>query len=148
MPSAVDIINNLKTTLENNAALASFCNTKWSKTLTVKKVLKKRTEITLDEFPIILITRPSVGKKSPCLGTKLRRTEQTIHLYCGFMQDDQTKSLDEIIEFEELLDDVLMLDPKRGGAATSSKIENSVNDEGIFHPVYFFVMDVVIEFQR
>lgn len=148
MPSAGDIINNLKTTLETNASIASFCSTKWGKTLTVKKVLKKRTEITLDEFPIILITRPSVGKKSPCLGTKLRRTDQTIHLYCGFMQDDQTKSLDEIIEFEELLDDVLMLDPKRGGTATSSKLENSVNDEGMFHPVYFFVMDVVIEYQR
>lgn len=148
MPSAVDSINNLETTLELNADIAAFCESKWKKSLTIKKVLRKRTEITLDEFPIILITRPSVGKKSPCLGTKLRRTEQVVRLYCGFIQDDQEKSLDEIIGFEEIIDDVLLLDPRRGGTANSTKLGESQNDEGMFHPVYFFVMDVVIEFQR
>lgn len=145
MSSFVLPYNNIVTTLQNNSALSTFCNDKWGKALTVKKVYKKRIEINLDELPIILVTRPSVEKEF-LIGA--RDADHIVRLYCGFNQADREKAQEEIVEFEEKIDDALMVDHTRDGTATNTNPKSSVNDEGENHPSYFILMDVAIKHRR
>lgn len=145
MSSFTNIITNIVTTLQNDAALAAFCSTKWGKTLTIKKIFKKRVEINISELPIILVTRPSLDKEF-LVGVK--DADNVVRLYCGFHQTDREKALDETIEFEEKIDDALMVDHTRGGLAINTNPKVSANDEGEFHPVYFIAMDVAIKHRR
>ena len=145
MASFIDVIDNLATTLEDNAALKSFCAEKWSKSLIVLTVFKERTEIQLSDLPIVLITRPETTKD---FSTGTRDGTHTVRLYCGFRQEDRLKAMKELIEFEEKLDDALLVDHTRGGIAIDTDPKASANDEGKFHPVYFMVMDVTIQHRR
>lgn len=145
MSSGITIMNNIVTTLQNDSALAAFCTTKWGKALKVMKVYKRRIEISAEDLPIILITRPQVEKEF-LVGA--RDVDNIIRLYAGFQQDDREKALDEIIEFEETIDDALLVDHTRGGNAINTAPKASVNDEGEYHPVYFIAMDVAIKQRR
>jgi hypothetical protein len=144
-----DTLNDLKTTLEGNAALLSFCNSRFTKNHTVKRVFKKRTEIALDELPIILITRPTVkpGEWRP----SERDYTHTVPLYCGFQCDDRELGQELLIEFEEILDAAVLVykEPNRlPQGITDIDPRDTINDEGYFHPVYFFVKDVEISETR
>lgn len=145
MSSFTNVIANIVTTLENDSALATFCNTKWGKALTVKKIFQRRTEVGLNDLPLILVTRPSVDKEF-LVGA--RDADNIVRLYAGFHQTDKEKAADEIIEFEEKIDDALMVDHIRGGYAKDTNPRASANDEGEYHPVYFIVMDVAIKHRR
>lgn len=141
MSSFTNIITNIGTTLQNDSALSSFCSAKWGKTLKVLPLYKNRVEINLEELPIVLITRPQ-NKKEFIVGG--RAYEHTIRLYCGFNQSDRSKSLEEIIGFEEAIEAALLVDRNRGGYAIDTDPQSTVNDEGAFHPSYFSVTDVII----
>lgn len=145
MSGFIDVIDNLITTLQNDAALASFCQTEWGKTLSVIKAYRQRQEINLSELPLILITRPAVIKQ---FRIGARDGAHTVRLYAGFHQPDKLKALNEFVEFEEKLDDALLsADPNILGAISISPTA-SQNDEGEFHPVYFTVMDIEINHRR
>lgn len=148
MGSFVDVINNIATTLQQDAALSSFCQSKWGRSLSVKKIFKERTEIGLNDLPSILITRPSTEKSFRILGFNIRDWSNTVRLYCGFHQQDKLKALEELIEFEEKIDDALLFDSTRGGLALRTDPKTSVNDEGIYYPTYFLAMDVEIISRR
>lgn len=145
MSSFTAVINNIVTTLQNDSALTAFCTAKWGKALKVMKVYKRRVEISAEDLPVILITRPQVEKEF-LVGA--RDADNMVRLYAGFQQDDREKALDEIIEFEETLDDALLVDHTRGGNAINTDPKASVNDEGEYHPVYFLAMDVAIKHRR
>lgn len=145
MSSFTTVIDNIVTTLQNDSALSAFCVAKWGKALTVKKVYKKRVEINLNELPIILVTRPSVEKEF-LIGA--RDADHIVRLYAGFHQTDREKAQEEVIEFEEKIDDALLVDHTRGGTATNTNPKSSVNDEGENHPAYFMAMDVAIKHRR
>ncbi len=145
MSSFVIVYNNIITTLQNDSALSTFCNTKWGKALTVLKVFKQRVEINLADLPIIIVTRPSVDKE---FLVNARDADHIVRLCAGFHQTDREKAMEEMIEFEEKIDDALMADHTRGGNAKDTNPKASVNDEGEFHPVYFMVMDVGIKHRR
>jgi hypothetical protein len=146
MSSFLDTIKLLVTALETNAALAAFAQEKWKKSVAVKKVFKRRTEIPTNSLPIILITRPSI-RKTFQIGNG-REGANLVRLYAGFFQPDPRKGLDEMIEYEELLDSILS-DMKPGEiGAIGIDPEVSTNDEGKHHPSYFTVMDVEITHER
>lgn len=148
MGSFTEVIDNIKTTLEGNTALTTFCTTKWGKVATVLKSYRYRTEIHIDELPVILITRPSLDKTQVALGSKMRNGDNLVRLYIGFKQDDRTKALDEMIGLEEKIDDALMVDPFRGGKAESTLPTQSANDEGPVNSIYFTVMEINIKHRR
>lgn len=139
------IVNNIVTTLQNDPALTTYCTAQWGKALNVLKVYKRRIEISAEDLPIILITRPQVEKEF-LVGA--RDADHMVRLYAGFQQDDREEALDEIIEFEEKIDDALLVDHTRGGNAINTDPKASVNDEGEYHPVYFIAMDVAIKQRR
>lgn len=145
MSSFVTVYNNIITTLQNDSALAAFCDAKWGKMLTVLKVFKKRVEVNLADLPVILVTRPNIDKE---FLINARDADNIVRLYAGFHQTDREKAMEEMIEFEEKIDDALMVDHTRGGNAKSTNPKTSANDEGEFHPVYFMVMDVAIKHRR
>lgn len=145
MASFVAIINNLVTTLDGDSALSAFCTAKWGKALKVLKIFKRRTEISANDLPIILVTRPDENKEF-LIGA--RDVDHNVRLYAGFQQDDRENALEEMIEFEEKIDDALLVDHTRGGNAINTHPRASVNDEGEYHPVYFMVMDVAIKQRR
>jgi len=142
MSSFKDVVNNLVTTLQNDSDMSTFCKAKWNKNLSVKKVFKERNEINYNDLPIILITRPSIEKSFRIGGD--RENKNIVRLYCGFLQNDKRQALDEFIEFEEIIDDVLLKDSMRGNYALDTDPVSSINDEGKYHPIYFMVMDVEI----
>jgi len=143
MGSFNDALDAIKTTLEGDTALQSFCTSNFSAPLIVKRVFKRRTEISA--FPVILITRPEV-KKMSLIGA--RDGIHTVRLYCGFHQPDKEKAQDNIIEFEELIDDALLAPEPAALYAMNIKPTASVNDEGMYHPHYFIVMDVEVHHRR
>ena len=140
-----NIIDNLKTTLTNDVALNAYATAKWGKVVTARTEYRHRPEIQNSELPIILITRPAVKKE---FLINVRETLSTVRLYCGFYETDKDKAQEEIVQFEELIDDAILVDWTRGGYAIMTNPVASENDEGIYHPSYFIVMDIEIRFRR
>lgn len=139
MSSFVDTLNSLKSALENDTALQAFCQAKWGKALTVKKVFKQRQELLIAELPVVLITRP-IRRTEDGLARK-KDNKNTVRLYAGFHQADRDKALDETIGFEEAIETAVLADETLGGTAAATAFDSSQNDEGLFHPVYFTVME-------
>jgi hypothetical protein len=133
-----DTLNKLKTALQSNSALSAFCTAKWSKALTVERMYKHRVEISLDELPIILITRPH--KKSGST-----EEDHTVRLYFGFQQEDRTLAQSEAIEFEELIENAVIADRELDKTALLVEPKDTITDEGYLHPTYFGVKDLEIE---
>ncbi len=145
MSSFADVINSLKEKLETNPTLSQFCADNWGRGITVKTVFKQRTEINTSDLPLILITRPSVQK---AFRIGVRDATHTIRLYCGFFEKDRRKALTNFVGFEEAIDDALLqINPDEIGAI-EIRPTISINDEGIYHPVYFIVMEVEILHRR
>jgi hypothetical protein len=147
--SIIDTLKDITTTLEADTGLLAFCNTEFGKVHTVKRVYKQRVEIDLSELPLIMITRPSV-KAGPWRPSE-RDYTHTSRLYCGFQCEDRELAQELLIEFEEALDAAILVykDPNKLLAGiTDIDPQDAVNDEGYFHPVYFFVKDVEISETR
>ena len=147
--SFIDGINFIQTTLLNDAALKAFSLDSWNKAPMILPVFKKRVEIDVRDLPIILVTRPQVLKT---LLVGARDGVNTVRLYCGFLQNAREQALAQIIQFEEKIDDAL-LTQEATNAANAAGIKyinpkSSVNDEGMYHPVYFIAMDVEISHRR
>lgn len=142
MASFTAVITNIVTTLQNDAALTSFCMEKWGKALTIQREFKRRAELNLENLPIIFITRPSVERVF--LMGEARELRHTVRLYCGFHQSDKTMAIDESVEFEERIVEALLLDITRGGNAIDTDPQTSINDEGEYHPIYFMILDLII----
>ncbi len=130
-------LNALKTRLENDPALNQFCQSNFGKSLTVLKVFKQRTELSIGDLPIILMTRPQVKRKPK---------RHSVFLYAGFLSEDELQAIDLSIEFEELVEGAIRIKTSHTDDRTMEVDPgDSTNDEGRFHPVYFFVMEVLID---
>ncbi len=151
MNSFNDALDKLKTVLENDAALTAFCRAKWNRKQTVKRVFKKRTELNPAEFPIIMITWPSVKKAYRISGG--RENTNTVRLYTGFTQIDAEKAQLELVELEEKIDDCLTANYRLNDAGGNPLVRSihptdSASDEGVNHPNYFQVMEMEIGHRR
>jgi len=147
--SFVDTLKDMTTTLGADTGLLAFCNAAFTKAHTVKRVYKPRVEIELADLPLIMITRPVL--KAGVWRPTERDYTHTIRLYCGFQCDDRELAQELLIEFEEVLDAAILVykDPNKLLAGiTDIDPQDAVNDEGYFHPVYFFVKDVEISETR
>lgn len=145
MNSLTTDLEKIVTLLSNDSALESFCRSKWKKPLTVEKSFKARTEVHISKLPIIIITRPTV-KKSFLTGA--RDGAHISRFLCGFPQAHPAKILDEFIQFEEIIDDTLLsVHPETLGFKEINPL-SSVNDEGIYKPSCFMVMEVELQHRR
>jgi hypothetical protein len=138
MPSFKGTLDDLIAAIRTYGPLKTFCREKWNKTLVVKKMFKFRTEIKLEDLPLIFVTRPN--KKS---GSS--EATHTARLYCGFHQPDREVSQDEMIEFEELIEEAVIIDKERNKLALYTEPKQTITDEGYFHPVYFCIKEINIE---
>lgn len=137
MPSFKGTLDDLVLALQSNSALNTFCREKWGRVPIVKKIFKFRTEIQIHDLPLIFVTRPM--KKSGST-----EAVHTARLYCGFHQPNREAAQDEMIEFEELVEDAVALDKERNKTALYTEPKDTVTDEGYFHPVYFCVKEIEI----
>ncbi len=144
--SFVDIVNRIIQTLENDTDLQNFSQTTWGKPLGVRKAVKRREELTHEDLPIVMITAPS-QESEYSTGRVLYRT-YTLHFYCGFLQNDRTLAQDEIVKFEEQIEQALLKDTELGGLGVVITPGDSVNDEGFFRPVYFMVKQIKVFVER
>lgn len=145
MSSFDDAMLKIKSVLETDAALSSFCASTWGKEITVKRVFRRRTEIGLEQLPVILMTHPEVVK-SYRVGA--RDGVHTIRLYCGFREEDREKAQAHFIRLEELIDDALLAPEPDTLGVFYVDPSDSVNDEGALHPVYFMLMDMKVQHRR
>lgn len=146
MPSFIETMADLKTTLEDDSALAAFTQAKWNKALTVTVAFRKRIEIKQAELPLAIITRPRVKKNVG--NNSVKDSEQSVYVYFLFHQTDREKAAFELIEAEELVDDALAVDWTRDETAIDTTPVESVNDEGTNHPVYCFLGEYNIYHRR
>ncbi|WP_020675562.1 hypothetical protein [Geopsychrobacter electrodiphilus] len=145
--SILAAILDLKSTLESDSALDAFCQARFGKSITVKTSYRNREEISMGECPVVLMTRPRVTRENGL--NRRARGNHTVRLYFGFYQadtagDPRDTANQTAIEFEEAIEDAVSADTTRGGNASSTVPKDSVNDEGILHPVYFGVMEIEI----
>ncbi len=146
MGSFKNVIDKIVKTLHDDASLNAYISAEFIKSLTIKKSFNKRAEVNVSDLPIIFITRPSLEKSF--LVNSIRNNKNMVRLYAGFQQQDKRKALDNFIEFEEKIDNALVsVDPETLGAMIIAP-KASLNDEGMYHPVYFMVMEVEIQFRR
>ena len=139
-------INALKVRLQNAPALNAFFTDKFNKALTVKKVYKNRTEITATDLPLLMITRPQIVRTFG--GSRAVNKEHSVLLYVGFHYDkvnDLELPLDYFIELDDLLEDAVLTKlAVTGDKAFAVSVEDSANDEGMLHPIYFMSMHLKI----
>jgi hypothetical protein len=135
-PSVLASINGIIAALTADEDLAAFCRDHWGKELQAKFIYKKRASISMSEdLPIVMITRPGVDKNLQTIGADpiVIEKNHTVRFYCGFYQEDPVKAPVELLQFEELIESVLVSQGLIPGPSN--------NDEGLLHPVYFIVSD-------
>lgn len=149
MASFNTILDEIATQIAADTDLSDYCAATWGKALNIKRFFKQRTEIQLADLPIMMITRPEVEPED--IAVEVRRYKHRLRLYCGFNEQDRLFAQEELIAFEEVIEDAFMT-MERGDTLGSRTVlvepGIAVNDEGYFHPVYFFVKDVVITATR
>lgn len=136
----------LASQITGNAGVQAFCQAKWGRPLTAKVSFRNRAELNMASLPIVLITRPRVGKRRDTSGGP--EGLHSVRLYFGFYQPDQDKVVTEQIGLEELIEDAINSDTSLADTADEVTIRDSANDEGKKHPSCFTVMDLDVLFQR
>jgi hypothetical protein len=147
--SFITYINALKVRLENNADLQNYFVDKFGEGLTVKKVFKDRTAIDQADLPLCMITRPDVGRTPAGNATK---REHSVLLYVGWPYEDLAdleKPLEYFIDIDDLLEVAVMTKSQAAGdMGMYIAVEDSANDEGLYHPIYFQTMHLKIKEQK
>jgi len=143
MASFYVALTELKTVLADG--LQDFCSQRWSKLPTVTVSYRKRAEITLDEFPLVLITRPGVENMDDVMG--IHQADHTVLLYAGFCENDREAATRAVIELEEEIGAIIRGNRQLGGLLVDMEITASNSDEGNFHPVYFQVLEIKAKFR-
>ena len=140
-----DILDDIKETIAEGEGLLAFCAQIGKNLLTVTRVFKHRTEVSLSELPIIMMTRPT--KKNTILVTGEKAWVNTVRLYCGLNISNRDNAQALIVSFEELIEAALSIYGDVDNLpdyCLSVEPQSSANDEGMFHPVYFIVKDVEV----
>lgn len=140
--SFTSVIANLKAVLETDPFLQAYAQSKWSKNIQVLTVFKQRTEVGLDDLPVIMLTRPGVDVEQE--NNVAYERKNTVKLYIGFKEEDRMLAQAEIIEIEELIEKALVQNPTISGMVDNIAPGNSANNEGYFHPVYFIVKEFLV----
>ena len=98
--SFVAVVDNIISTLEGDGDLTAFCKGTFKKRITTLKRLIPREDITLEMYPLIMVTRPEVKNN----GYALSRSADIVHLvklYCAIRIGDSSSSsklyLDKLI---------------------------------------------------
>lgn len=140
--------DNIRDTLLADPDLAAWIAATFpGKSLQVRLSFKRRTEINTADLPLVMITRPRRERAEGTVGR--RRYDTTLLLYAGFHFDGPREEGPELLQrFEELIEDALLKDIRRGGAAVDTEWDDSSNDEGANHPVYFSVSQFTITTER
>ncbi|MEE8574205.1 MAG: hypothetical protein V3T30_02230 [Thermodesulfobacteriota bacterium] len=148
--SFVAVIDSLIKTLEGDDELKIFCDERFRSSLKVSKKYTDVEQINTGEYPIIMITRPDVDNSGFSASSVKVDIIHTVRLTCGFKRmDSRTRPeryLDDMIQWDELLDHVILTTPNPGGLQI--KIARSMNDEGRFKPPYYFLVKEIKITQR
>ena len=143
--SAFDALKALRDAITGSVPLSDFVSENFSRSLTIRFAYRFRDELNVGDLPALIITRPRVSKR---FATGVRDGSHTVMLYLVFHQDDREKGAEQLITFEELLDDAIVDDVTLGGAVISAVPKETVNDEGKHHPVYCIVTEIELQHRR
>lgn len=139
----INKFNAVQVRIENNKPLQDFCKENFGKALKVITAFKHRKEIPLSDLPIILITRPYIRRE---IAGNVSKKEQNISIYAGFKMEDQARAIGLSIELEEMIEAAISVRSTHADDVPMVIMPaDSATDEGKFHPVYFFGMDIVIK---
>jgi len=140
--SFTDALEKIKEVLPVDPDVSAFCQEKYGRPLTVELVLRSVKQISPDECPIIMITRPTwEPKNEPGMTAKILHD---VLLYGMIYQMDKGKAVLEIIQFEELIDEALQRNANLGGLVADIIPAGTGTDEGVFNPKYAFVKAVKV----
>lgn len=145
-PSFTIVTDAIKVALQNDADLKAFCLTEWQRAQKVEKAFKKREEILQTDLPVILFTVPA--QKTGYAAGRLLHRKYVIRCYAGFQQHDRVKAHDEIIRFEEFIEQALLKDATLNDLGILITPGDSANDEGFYHPTYFLAKDFEVLVER
>ncbi|MBI5189956.1 MAG: hypothetical protein HZA22_04725 [Nitrospirae bacterium] len=133
----IAIRDNLAATLAADSALDAFCQANFGQSLSIRKGLRKRTEVQQHELPLVMVVRNGyeMEDKSGMRG----RVKHKASLYVLYESPDADLAEDLLDELDGLLDMAVLKDVNRGGLATNTRTLEMGFDEGRYHPVYGFV---------
>ena len=141
--SFIDSINAIETRLKNFQPLKDFLQATFNKTLLVKKTVRDRTTVGQDEFPLVMITRPRIERVRAGNSVNL---DNSVFLYAGISQPDRNIALEQMIRYEELIEDAVLTRTDIPGDLGMVIVPgDSLNDEGLFHPHYFMVKHFTVK---
>lgn len=146
--SAVNATDNIKSVLSSDPQLLAWIAEHFpGKTLKVIRAYKRRQEINTADLPLVMITRPTRTRIDGPIGR--RRYNSSVLIYAGFQFDGKREDGPDLLDqFDELIEDALLKDIRRGGFAVDTEWDDSSNDEGANHPVYFSVSQFTITIER
>lgn len=140
--SFVPVLQQIKASLEHDAALQLFCQVRFGKSPTVGIKFRKRQEIKLQDLPVLFITRPS-RSRGRVYGDQLN--DHRVAVYGGFLQNDADQGLLDLIAFEEAIVAALESDTTLEDMVEGVSDQDILNDEGSNHPAYFTSIDFEIK---
>lgn len=145
--SFLNVLDQLIKALEGDTSLVAFCKDTLGRSLTVRKALTRREEVLLTALPIVMITVPSQSSEYVAIGGRIERS-YTVRLYCGFQEKDRVKAVENLIRFEEYIEQAILNNQTLEDMVDNITIGDSGNDEGGYHPVYFLVKNFTIEIEQ
>lgn len=137
------VLQQVKTTLESDATLKAFAASKWKKSLNVKITWRNREAIAPSDLPLIMLTRPRVGRSRD----QYRKitSASVIRIYAGFYQPTEDRRQFELIEFEEQILDALERSTELRDLVNNMSPADGANDEGALGDHCFTVQEIEIK---
>jgi hypothetical protein len=114
------------------------------KTLTVKKGFKTRQEINVADLPVCLIVRPERKRTLQYV----KQYDHSFILFVGCHCDNREEAPGLLDALENAIEDTLTEAYTLGGTAVEVHYISSVNDMGMYHPVYFTTMQFDISARK
>jgi hypothetical protein len=141
--SFTEILKKMEDVLPADPDVASFCNEKYGKGLTVRRTVRRVDELPPEDFPLVMLSRPrqKMDNKPGMMG----RVAHQVLLYIVLHQDEMDLALDEVIQIEELIDQALLRNNTLGGLAVDiDTSDGSENSEHAWHPDYAIVKGIKV----
>lgn len=130
----------IKKLYETDSALQKFLSAHGLGSLKVKTTVRNKENISSNDLPIVMLSRPRLKRDREYGGTS---NTHTVRIYAGFYQTKPDKRVMELLEFEELLSNVFAADPTLGELVEGINLGESANNEGVIDTC-FMVMEIEV----
>jgi hypothetical protein len=137
------LADQIKTIITNSTEVSGVLSP-LSKIITTKIGFRTRQEINLSELPVALIVRP----ERKLTLDYAKQYQHSFLLFVGIHCETREDAPGRLDDLENAIEDALATDWTLDGNAVNVEYVGSVNDMGLYHPVYFTTMQFDISARK